>query len=204
MSLSEDVKMEIYKNLTLKAYENIIPKLSQHYSETEPIVKSVKGFITRLESEIKRQFTVEDGWQIDIGKAMSLGYDEPIYIHNKDWKDKSFAIAITPTSSFFRKLYFGVRKHSRKTTFDKGLSRDILETFQDKFAGGDADSSWIWTKTFDQYANTISGEPYYEKTAEYNYADKESEDEAIKYILTQIVTMKPYKDKLTDLANSRN
>jgi len=204
ISQSEDVKMEIYKDLTLKAYEKIIPRLSKHYVETEPIVKSVQGFIKKLELELKKEFTIEDGWQVDMGKNMRLGYDEPIYLYNENWKDKTFAISITPASSFFRKLYFGVRKYSRKTTFDKVLSREILETFQNEFGGGDTDDLWVWTKIFDQYSNTISGEPYYEKTAEYNYSNTENEDEAIKYFLTQLVTLKSYKDQLTDLADTRN
>lgn len=82
-------------------------------------------------------------------------------------------------------------------------STTMCDTLSEKFNGGSATPWWVYHKHFDKYGDTVLGEPYYEKTGKYAYLDIESENEALKYILTHVVGMKVFKDKLTELADSK-
>jgi len=199
----EEGKNDIYETIAVKAYEEIIPKLNKHYHELKPLVEQTQSFIKKLTYNIDNVFTKEEGWIIDKGMILNLSNNSgPLRIHHASWNN-AFAISIEPSSSFFRNLYFGIKRGSSKLNFDKTLSTNILSEFQNKFNGGSSDSSWVYARVFEEYSNTIVGEPYYEKTGEYAYNDKESENKALRYILTQLVAMKSYKDKLTELASSK-
>jgi ABC-type phosphonate transport system ATPase subunit len=203
MSQGEDIKMEIYKNMALKSFEQIIPRLSQHYIETEPIFENVKGFVNKLDSELKRNFSVEDGWVVDMGNALSLNMQEPINIYHSDWKDDTFAISIETGKSLFRNIYLGIRKKNSNFKFEETLSNNIFNIFQEKLNGGKSYAWWIYCKDLTQYENTVIGEPYYKKTGKYAYPDEASENEALAYIVAQLVILKGYNDQLTELANAK-
>ena len=203
MSLGEEVKMEIYKGIALKGFENIVPRLSEHYMEIKPIIDNVSNFSNRLVTEIKRNFNVEDGWTVDEGNISNLNRLEPLNIYHNDWGDDTFTLSVEADASLLRRLYFGIRKRHGNIKFSESLTNDTLNSLKEKFDGGKGSPWWIFWIHFDKYTNTVEGEPYYEKTGTYAYSDKESENEALRSILTQLVSVKQYKDKLTELANAK-
>jgi len=203
MSQGEEAKMEIYKSIALKGFEQIIPRLSKHYLEMKPIIDNVTNFSNRLISEIKRNFNTEDGWIVDAGNISNLGRLEPLNIYHTDWGDSTFSISIEADASLFRRLYFGIRRTHSSIKFNESLTNNTFNIFQEKFSGGRPSPWWIFWIHFDKYKNAVEGEPYYEKTGSYAYPDEESENEALEYILAQLISIKSYKDKLTELANAK-
>ena len=203
MSQGEEAKMEIYKSIALKGFEQIIPRLSAHYLETKPIVDNVTNFSNRLISEIKRNFNTEDGWVVDAGNISNLNRLEPLNIYHKDWGNDTFSISVEADSSLLRRLYFGIRKTHSNIKLNETLSNNTLDTLKERFSGGRSSPWWIFWIHVDKYTNTVEGEPYYEKTGKYAYPDEASENEALEYILAQLITIKSYKDQLTELANAK-
>jgi len=203
MSQGEDVKMEIYKEMARKAFIEIIPKLSEHYMETKPIVDNVVNFINKLSDKLKTHFPAEEGWIVDMGKALELGIHEPINIYHRDWGNDTFAISIETSSSLFRKIFFGIRKKDSRLKFDESKTNSLFNIFKDRFNGGTIYPWWIYCKAFDRYDNTVTGEPYYEKTAKYAYLDEKSENEALQYIMAQMIVFKDYKEQFTELAHTK-
>ena len=201
MMQSEESKMGIYKEIALKGFDKVIPKLAEHYIETEPLYNSTKNFLHRLTTELKRHFNHEDGWVIDEGKFFNLDKHEPLNIYHKDWGNDNFSISIESNKSFARELYFGIRKKNTSIKVNESQADNMLSNLKEKFSGGARTAWWVYYRDFNQYNNTIIGEPYYKKTGVYAYSNKESENEALKYLLTQIVTLKSYKDKLTMLVD---
>lgn len=203
MAKGEEAKMEIYKGIALKGFEQIIPRLSEHYLETKPIIDNVTNFSNRLISEIKSNFIIEDGWIVDAGNISNLARLEPLNIYHTDWGDDTFTISIEADASLLRRIYFGIRRRHSSVKFNEALTNNVLNIFQEKFSGGRGSPWWIFWIHVDKYSNTVEGEPYYEKTGVYAYPDQASENEALKSIVTQIVSIKTYKDKLTELANAK-
>jgi len=203
MVQGEEAKMEIYKEIALKGFEQIIPRLSEHYLETKPIIDNVTNFSNRLISEIKSNFNTEDGWMVDAGNISNLTRLEPLNIYHTDWGDDTFTISIEADASLLRRLYFGIRRRHSSVKFNEGLTNNTLNIFQENFSGGRGSPWWIFWKHFDKHTNIVEGEPYYEKTGSYAYPDEASENEALEYIVKQLVTLKGYKDQLTELANAK-
>ena len=203
MAQGEDIKMDIYKNMAQKCFEEVIPKLHKHYLEMEPIIANVTNFSNRLISSLKINFNNEDGWIVDAGNISTLGRLEPLNIYHTDWGDSTFTISIEADKSLLRGLYFGIRRKHSDIKFNESLTNNMLTVFQEKFSGGRGSPWWIFWKHFNKYLNTVDGEPYYEKTGRYIYQDEVSENEALEYIGIQLETLKGYKDQLTELANTK-
>ena len=203
MAQGEDVKMEIYKKIAQKGFEHIIPRLKEHYLETKPIVDKVSNFADKLILKIKENFKSEDGWIVDTGKFSNLLMLEPLNVHHLDWKDNTFSISLEADGSLLRNLYFGIRRKQSSIIFDQGIENNITDLLRERFSDGKSSSWWIYWKYVEQYKNTVIGEPYYKKTGQYAYQDEVSEDEAINGIVEQLSTLKQYKDRLTELANTK-
>ncbi|HEO99417.1 MAG TPA: hypothetical protein ENO02_08975, partial [Epsilonproteobacteria bacterium] len=201
LSQGEETKMEIYKNIAMRCFENVIPKLSKHYQETEPLIRNVQQFINRLIVQLKKIFPTEEGWVVDAGNVLSLNYHEPINIYQQEWGRDRFAIAIESDKSLFRRIYFGIKGVNGSQKYDKHLHEVLFNAFKSKFGGGESSNWWVYYKYLDQYGDTIDGEPYYEKTGKYLYPETEHENEALKYILTQVAGLKAYNEQLSELAN---
>ncbi|WP_457746554.1 KAP family P-loop NTPase fold protein [Sulfurimonas sp.] len=204
MMQGEETKMEIYKNIALGGFGNIIPKLVEHYVETEPLVQNVKTFLHRLTVELKRHFTPEEGWIVNEGRFLNLDKHEPINIYHKDWGSNTFSISIEANKSLARELYFGIRREGKNIKFNSVQEKNILNLLKEKFSGGSATAWWVFYRDFEKYNSTILGDPYYEKTATYRYTSKEDENEALKYLLTQVVALKKYKEHLAALVSGEN
>ena len=204
MAQGEEAKMEIYKQIALKGFEQIVPKLRDHYLETKPIIDKVSNFANRLVSELKNNFKTEEGWIVDTGSFLSLSMHEPLNIYHKDWGDDTFSISIETTKSLLRELYFGIRKKHSSVKFNEGIEKNVFNLFQELFAEGKSYPWWIYCKSIEEeYSNTVEGEPYYKKTGVYAYKSEEEENEALNAIVAKLVAIKPYKDKLTELANAK-
>ncbi|GEM_PF-1149762 len=203
MMQGEEAKMEVYKQIALKSFEEIIPKLSIHYEEMKPIVDQTKGFVEKLVFEIRQNFSVEDGWHVDLGDSLSLNMQEPINISHLDWKDDTFSISLESGKSLFRNIYLGIRKKNAGFKFDETLSKNIQMLLQEKFNGGRTSPWWIFCQDLTEYRDTVIGEPYYQKTGEYAYQDKASENEAISHIMKHLLVIKEQKEQLTKLANAK-
>ena len=203
MMQGEETKMEIYKQIALKGFENIIPRLSTQYEEMKPIIEPTKGFVEKLIAQMRQHFSAEEGWRIDTNDVLSLNMQEPINITHIDWKDDTFSISVEAGKSLFRNIYLGIRKKSAGYKFDESLAGNTLALFQDKLDGGKSYNWWIYCKDLTEYADTVTGEPYYQKTGKYAYADEASENEAISHIMQHLLTMKEQKERLTELANAK-
>jgi len=203
MMQGEEAKMEIYKQIALKSFEEIIPKLATQYEDMQPIIKQTKGFVEKLIIQIRQNFSLKDGWHIEVNDALTLNMQEPINITHIDWKNDTFSISIEAGKSLFRSIYFGIRKKSAGYKFDESLVGDIFTLFDEKFDGGKSYNWWIYCKDLTKYADTVIGEPYYQKTGKYAYVDEISENEAISYIMKYLLTIKEQKEQLTELANAK-
>jgi len=203
MMQGEEAKMEIYKQIALEGFKNIIPMLSTQYGEMKPIIEQTKSFVEKLIAQMRQHFSAEEGWRIDTNDVLSLNMQEPINITHIDWKDDTFSISVEAGKSLFRNIYLGIRKKSAGYKFDESLAGNTLALFQDKLDGGKSYNWWIYCKDLTEYADTVTGEPYYQKTGKYAYADEASENEAISYIMQHLLTMKEQKERLTELANAK-
>ena len=195
-------KMEIYIDMAQKCFNHVIPKLNQHYLETQPLIDKTQVFMKRLIIQLQKHFSAKEGWVVDPGNILNLGSHEALKLYHRDWNEDSFYISMEADMSLLRGLHFGIKKRKANIKFDEAGVADILNSIAAKFPGGKAYQWWIYMTHFNQYADTVLGEPYYEKTGQYAYPDTESENNALRYILTQLVAFKQYKEKLTALAQN--
>ena len=203
MSRGENVKMERYKDMARKCFEQVIPRLKGHYIETKPLVDQATHFANRLVKVINQYFKNEDGWIVDAGKFIDLSRWVPLYIYHKDWGDDTVSISIESEKYLLQGIYFGIRKRVWNGKFDDALETNLHNLLKEKFSGGKRSPWWLYSKNLESYGNVIEGDPYCDKTGRYAFADKESENEALRYILTQLIAIKAHKDKLTELAQTK-
>jgi hypothetical protein len=203
MMQGEDAKMEIYKKIAMQGFSQIIPKLNEQYMLVQPIVDSTRNFAQKMIAELEKEFTQEDGWIVKSANITSLNRFEPLNIYHQSWGEDTFSISIEADKSLLRGLYFGIRKKSSSIKLDEAKLEYIYQLLVEKLSGGKSSPWWILWKNFDQYANTVTGEPYYLRTGTYTYETEQNENEAIEYIVSQLLVLREHKDILTELAHAK-
>jgi hypothetical protein len=203
MMQGEEVKMEIYKKIAIHGFSQIIPKLSEQYMLMQPIVDSTRNFAKKMIAELEKEFNKEGGWVVKPGNITSLNRLEPLNIHHQSWGEDTFTISIEAEKSLLRGLYFGIRKKSPNVKFDEVQGENVYQLLTEKLSGGRSSPWWILWKSFEQYVNTVTGEPYYLRTGSYAYENEQSENEAIGYIVSQLLILKEQRDHLAKLAHAK-
>jgi hypothetical protein len=203
MMQGEEAKMEIYKKIAIQGFSQIIPKLSEQYMLMQPIVDSTRNFAQKMIAKLEKEFSQEDGWVMQPSNITNLNRLEPLNIYHQSWGEDTFSISIEADKSLLRGLYFGIRKKSPNVEFDEVQRESIYPLLLEKLSGGRSSPWWILWRNFEKYANTVTGEPYYKRTGSYAYENEQSENEAIDYIVSQLLKLKEQKDILTKLAHAK-
>ena len=203
MMQGEEAKMEIYKKIASKGFATIIPRLSEHYLQMQPIIDNVTQFGKKLLVQLESTFRKKDGWVIDSGNILGLNRLEPLNIYHESWGDDTFSISIEADKSLLRGLYLGIRKKNPNNKFNELKTESLIALLQEKIPGGRLSPWWVYWTYFDRYTNTVEGEPYYKKTGRYVYSDETSENEAIIYMVAQLSTLKELQGQLTELAHAK-
>jgi len=194
-----DEKIKTFKNVAIKAFDVILPKLITFHEKKPLIINQVTNFAGKIVTELQTKFPHEEGWKVESKIGISTYF---VLIHQPNWNDKVH-IYIANEAPFYNNLYIGLDCGSEGQEYGEGRKESVYEKCdKELFPQGNKGKS-RWSIFFyylpPDIANTTIGD-FIRDDWRFAYDTPEKEAEAISKIVAEAEKFKTIKTEIDELA----